>query len=102
MSAFDVIDWWTFLTILLLTFSLFLLITGAFTAYFGSGKSRKIGVGLLVGGLVVGILWGWYTGPVQGNVDLKGIIVQSIGVILAAIIGAAAAIGLFLLAIMKS
>ena len=102
MSAFDVIDWWTFLTILLLTFSLFLLITGAFTAYFGSGKSRKIGAGLLVGGLVVGILWGWYTGPVQANVDLKGIIVQSIGVILAAIIGAAAAIGLFLLAIMKS
>ncbi len=102
MSVFAAFDVWTFLTILLLTFSLFLVITGAFTAYFGSGKSRKIGVGLLVGGLVVGILWGWYTGPYLANVDLVGIIVQSIGVILAAIIGAAAAIGLFLLAIMKS
>ncbi len=100
--AFDAFVWWTFLTILLLTFSLFLVITGAFTAYFGSGKSRKIGVGLLVGGLVVGILWGWFAGPYQSNVDLLGIIAQSIGVILAAIIGAAAAIGLFLLAIMKS
>ncbi len=102
MSAFSAFDVWTFVTILLLTFSLFLVITGAFTAYFGSGKSRKIGVGLLVGGLIVGILWGWYTGPVQANVDLARIIVESIGVILAAVIGAAAAIGLFLLAIMKS
>src|SRR5256885_263858 len=45
MASFDV---WNpimnFVTILLLTFSLFLVITGAFTAYFGSGKSRKIGV----------------------------------------------------------
>ena len=100
--AFNAFDWATFLTILLLTFALFLVITGAFTAYFGSGKSRKIGVGLLVGGLIVGILWSWYAGPVAPSVDLVGIIVQSIGVILAAIIGAAAAIGLFLLAIMKS
>jgi len=35
-------------------------------------------------------------------VSLVNVIVESIGVILAAIIGAAAAIGLFLLAIMKS
>jgi len=102
MSAFAAFDLWTFLTILLLTFSLFLVITGAFTAYFGSGKSRKIGVGLLVGGLVVGIFWTWYTGPYNANVELVGVIVESIGVILAAVIGAAAAIGLFLLAIMKS
>jgi len=102
MSVFAAFEPWTFVTILLLTFSLFLVITGAFTAYFGSGKSRKIGVGLLVGGLIVGILWVWYTGPYSAGVDLVGIIVQSIGVILAAIIGAAAAIGLFLLAIMKS
>jgi hypothetical protein len=99
--AFSALDWPTFLTILLLTFALFLVITGAFTAYFGSGKSRKIGVGLLIGGLIVGILSGWYAGPAS-NVGLVDIIVQSIGVILAAIIGAAAAIGLFLLAIMKS
>ncbi len=102
MSAFSAFDWLTFLTILLLTFSLFLVITGAFTAYFGSGKSRKIGVGLLVGGLVVGVLWAWYAGPFSLSVNLVNIIVESIGVILAAVIGAAAAIGLFLLAIMKS
>ena len=102
MSAFSAFDWLTFLTILFLTFSLFLVITGAFTAYFGSGKSRKIGVGLLVGGLIVGTLWSWYAGPFSSSVSLVNVIVESIGVILAAIIGAAAAIGLFLLAIMKS
>ena len=91
--AFNAFDGLTFLTILLMTFALFLVITGAFTAYFGSGKSRKIGVGLL---------WGWYAGPAASGVILLDVIAQSIGVILAAIIGAAAAIGLFLLAIMKS
>jgi len=103
--AFDAFDVMTFVTILLLTFGLFLLITGAFTAYFGSGKSRKIGAGLLVGGLVVGIIWALGVGPytyISNDVELGTIILQSIGVILAAIIGAAAAIGLFLLAIMKS
>ncbi len=108
--AFDALNGMIFLTILLLTFALFLLITGAFTAYFGSGKSRKIGAGLLVGGLVVGILWAFAVGPgnwvtimVNGAEEhLVDVIVESVVVIIAAVIGAAAAIGLFLLAIMKS
>ncbi len=97
---------WEFAIILLLTFALFLLITGAFTAYFGSGKSRKIGAGLLVGGIVIGLLivllryFGAF-GPSEGG-WFTTVIVQTILVLLAAIIGAAAAIGLFLLAIMKS
>src|SRR5207237_8493552 len=102
MSGFDV--WYpimNFVTILLLTFSLFLVITGAFTAYFGSGKSRKIGVGLLVGGLIVGILWGYYSGPGSTGIVLIDVIIESIGVILAALIGAAIAIGLFLPALVQ-
>jgi hypothetical protein len=102
MSAMDVFNpLMNFVTVLLLTFGLFLVITGAFTAYFGSGKSRKIGAGLLVGGLIVGIAWGLVAAG-DTNVSLTGVILQSFGVLLAAIIGAAAAIGLFLLAIMKS
>ncbi len=102
--AFTALDLWTFLTILLLTFAIFLVITGAFTAYFGSGKSRKIGGGLLAGGLVVGILWVVAVGPLNlfGAFALTEVIIQTIVVLIAAIIGAAAAIGLFLLAIMKS
>jgi hypothetical protein len=104
MSSFSAFDLWTFVTILLMTFALFLVITGAFTAYFGSGKSRKIGAGLLVGGLAVGLVWVFSVGPYNyvTNVNLAGVILESVGVILAAVIGAAAAIGLFLLAIMKS
>ena len=102
--AFNAVDVWTFVTILLLTFAVFLVITGAFTAYFGSGKSRKIGGGLLAGGLIVGILWVVAVGPLNlfGAFALTEVIIQTIVVLIAAIIGAAAAIGLFLLAIMKS
>lgn len=96
----------TFVTILLLTFSIVLLIAGAFTAYFGSGKSRKIGAGLLVGGLAIGIIWvvlAMDRGPLGRFVpSVTAAILDGIGVLLAAFIGAAAAIGLFLLAIMKS
>ncbi len=98
----EAIDAMTFVTILLLTFGVFLLITGAFTAYFGSGKSRKIGAALLVAGLVIGILWGLYAGPLNAGFGLVNVVVQTIVIIVAALLGAAAAIGLFLLAIMKS
>ena len=98
-----------FLTILIFSFALFLLITGAFTAYFGSGKSRKIGAGLLVGGLVIGFLWAlleWQYKSALGDFlavdDLGNLIVGSILVLIAALIGAGLAIGLFLLTIMKS
>ncbi len=103
--AINAFEPWTFVTILILTFSLFLVITGAFTAYFGSGKSRRIGGALLGGGLVLGFVWGWLSGlaniiPLPSG--LFEVIVQSILVLVAAAIGAILAIGLFLLAIMKS
>jgi hypothetical protein len=89
-----------FLEILLLIFGLFLILAGAFTAYFGSGKSRTIGVGLLVGGLVVGIGFAfWYHAYVGG---LSGLLWESFLVIVAAVIGALAAVAIFLVAIMKS
>ncbi len=103
--AINAFEPWTFVTILLLTFSLFLVITGAFTAYFGSGKSRKIGGGLLSGGLVLGFVWGWLSGLanfIPLPTGLFEVILQSILVLVAAAIGAILAIGLFLLAIMKS
>ena len=100
---FDALNLGIFITILLLTFSVVLLIAGAFTAYFGSGKSRKIGAGLLVGGLVIGVAWAWLVGPYNlFQIGLTTVVVQAIIVLLAAFIGAGAAIGLFLLAIMKS
>lgn len=91
-----------FITVLLLTLGLFLLLAGIFTAYFGSGKSRIIGVVLLIIGLLVGILWVFmdYSGVI--SVPLTDVIWTAFVNILAAAIGALIAIGVFLLAIMKS
>jgi len=92
-----------FLTVLLLTFGLFMILAGAFTAYFGSGKSRMIGGVLLVVGLIVALLWiyiGGFTDMI--DVDLGGVVWTAFLNIIAAVIGALIAIGVFLLAIMKS
>ena len=93
-----------FLTVLILVFALFMLLAGIFTAYFGSGKSRMIGVVLLVVGLIVGVLWAilsMYNVGIK-NVDLSEVIWVAFVYIIAAVIGALIAIGVFLLAIMKS
>jgi hypothetical protein len=96
-------DLWEFLTVLILVFALFMLIAGVFTAYFGSGKSRMIGVALLVIGLIVGVLWVVMTGMMDViDVDLSEVLVNAFEYIIAGVIGALAAIGVFLLAIMKS
>lgn len=105
MTGFTV-GLWEFITIFVLVFSLFLLIVGIFTAYFGTGKSRAIGGGLLVGGLILGLVWiiltTFITGKQYINVELKTLIINSALILIGAVLGAIAAIGLFLVAIMKS
>jgi hypothetical protein len=96
---------WVFIDILLLTFGLFLIIAGAFTAYFGSGKSRGIGVGLLVLGFVMGIVVGvmhLQNIGIPEGVELTAVLKDALTILGGAIIGALAAIGIFLVAIMKS
>jgi hypothetical protein len=99
-------NWNVFLVVLLLVFALFLILAGIFTAYFGSGKSRTIGVALLAVGLVVGLLIGYLYAAgdfgSKGGLSLPDLIVESLLVIVAAVIGALVAIGIFLVAIMKS
>ena len=105
MAAAFQVGGWQFLTILLLVFGLFLILAGIFTAYFGSGKSRTIGVALLVVGLVVGLLTGlfYHDGSFGGqNGQLGSLLWESFLVIVAAVIGALIAVGIFLIAIMKS
>jgi hypothetical protein len=100
------IGWWALITLFLLVFALILVIVGIFTAYFGSGKSRVIGAGLLVIGLVIGLVWGYIVGPAASDISskvwLKDLIIGWIAIIGVAILAAVAAIGLFLLVIMKS
>jgi hypothetical protein len=87
-----------------MTLGLFLVLAGIFTAYFGSGKSRTIGVVLLVVGLLIGIIWVALriVDPSLINVSIGQTIWAAFLYILAALIGALIAIGAFLLAIMKS
>lgn len=95
---------WVFISVLLLTFGLFLILAGAFTAYFGSGKSRAIGVGLLVFGIIMGIvvvmMFQFDIVPIE--LEFWTVIKEALVYIGAALVGVAIAIGVFLVAIMKS
>lgn len=94
-----------FLTVFLLVFALGLLIAGIFTVYFGSGKSRGIGAGLLVGGVLIGLLVVIACNndiAIFEDVWLEKIFSEALVYLLGAVVGILAAIGLFLLAIMKS
>jgi hypothetical protein len=80
-----------------------MVLAGAFTAYFGSGKSRTIGIVLLVVGLIVGVVWVYLAGFTDiVDVWLGDVVWAAFLNIIAAVIGALVAIGVFLLAIMKS
>lgn len=92
-----------FLSIVLMVFALMMVLAGIFTAYFGSGKSRLIGIVLLVVGLVIGILWTILAGmTTMIDVQLGSVIWDAFLNILAGLIGILAAVGVFLLAIMKA
>ncbi|MEM2839674.1 MAG: hypothetical protein QXE18_06260 [Thermoplasmata archaeon] len=92
-----------FLSIVLMVFALMMVLAGIFTAYFGSGKSRLIGIILLVVGLVIGIVWAALAGMTDMiDVQLGSVIWDAFLNILAGLIGVLAAVGVFLLAIMKA
>ena len=98
-----------FLSMLTLVFAIASIIAGIFTAYFGSGKSRAVGGVLIIIGLLVFIIFLYGAGLLDsimgipsGILNFQGTIVQGIIAILGAVVGAAIALGIFLLAIMKA
>ena len=95
-----------FLTILVFAFAIVMLVAGLFTAYFGSGKSRKVGLALMTVGLVVGVLWAYLVGfsdvTLFSDVAAWDVMYGAIVNIVAAIVGALVAVGIFLAAVMKS
>ena len=98
-----------FLSMLTLVFAIASIIAGIFTAYFGSGKSRAVGGILIVIGLLVFIIFLYganllsgFLGTPTGLLDFQGTIIQGVIAIIGAIVGAAIALGIFLLAIMKA
>jgi len=91
---------------MLLTLGLGLLLAGIFTAYFGRGKSRMVGVGLALAGVILGLLtWIAHMYGIAGAGDgyvFMDTIWLAIKVIGAFVIGAIITLGIFLLAIMKT
>ncbi len=77
-------------------FSLLMLLAGAFTAYFGSGKSRVIGALLMLVGAGVAFVCWWFWWQTALSILLMQILV-----VVGAIIGAIAALAIFMVAIMK-
>ncbi|MFW6040244.1 MAG: hypothetical protein ACOC85_00225 [Thermoplasmatota archaeon] len=96
-----------FITVILLTLGLGLFLAGLFTAYFGRGKSRMVGVTLtLVGILIEALPWAMYRMELSGFgsdgavfVDTLIAAIQYVGAFL---IGAVIALAIFLVAIMKT
>lgn len=96
-----------FESIFVLAFAILSLLAGLFTAYFGSGKSRVIGGGLVLIGLIALVVVLWFTGLFGAAVGRPlewdmGIVVEGTVAVVAAIVGGLVAIGIFLGAIMKS
>jgi hypothetical protein len=95
----------TFFAILIFAFGLFTLMAGLFTAYFGAGKSRAIGITLTVLGVIGLVLFGALTWPVVSLITpifVAGDVVYGLVGVLGAAVGAVIALVVFLVSIMKA
>ncbi len=97
----------TFWSMLALSFGVMIFFSGAFTAYFGAGKSRKIGLGLLLVGLLTLLLFAgfvWNLVPIVADLATWDPETVAAGVVAvaAAGLGTFVALAIFLIAIMKA
>lgn len=92
--------------ILVLSFGLTILFAGLFTSYFGAGKSRKIGMGLVIVGLLTMFAWTTITFGVTVITALEAWDAHQMALGVAAVgaglLGTLAALMLFLVAIMRA
>lgn len=95
-----------FLSLVLASFALFTLGSGLFTAYFGAGKSRRIGFGLAVFGLLATILFFAITFDLFPQLGTSPWVLEDILVGLAgvggALLGGLIGLGVFLASIVRA
>ena len=93
-----------FVSMLLLFFAIGTILAGAFTIYFGSGKSRTIGSILFLLGIIVAVIFYNYSGgELWGSAEWTWTLVKhGVTAIIGGIIGALIGLGLFLAGIMKA
>lgn len=92
--------------VLVLAFGLTVLLTGLFTGYFGAGKSRKIGLGLVLVGLLTMFAWTTITFGISVIVPVEAWTPEQMAVGVAAVaagaLGGFVGLALFLVAIMRA
>ena len=95
-----------FAGILVLSFGLTMLFCGLFTSYFGAGRSRKIGIGLVLVGLLTLFAWTSISFGVSILTPIDAWTAQQMGLGIAAVaagaLGGLVALGMFLVAIMRA
>lgn len=95
----------TFASILFLSFGLFILFAGFFTAYFGAGRSRKIGLALSMIGVLSLVVFASLVlnlfGAAAATWDLE-LVTRGVVAVIAAGIGALIAMTIFLVSIMRA
>ncbi len=97
------LETWAFVTVLLLTLGLGLFLSGVFTAYFGRGKSRMVGSSLTIVGILIWIgSYAAHVTEVFGDDTFFEVLRYGLFYVGAFVIGAAIALGIFLVAIMKT
>lgn len=92
-------------SMLMLVFGIASIVAGAFTAYFGSGRSRAVGGILVLIGLIVLVLFFGYAGTLSFlglPAVFRGVVLNGVLAVVGAIVGALIALGIFLVAIMKA
>ena len=101
-----IMEWMDFLTVAVIAFSIVIILAGLFTAYFGTGKSRSVGFAMLIVGLVVGIVWAYHCGysdiDTFRKVAMWDVFLRALINLIGVLIGALIAVGIFLVAVMKS
>ncbi len=97
------LETYAFVTVLLLTLGLGLFLSGVFTAYFGRGKSRMVGVILTIVGILFWIgSYAVHYMEIFGTNAFMEVLKAGLFYVGAFVIGAAISIGIFLVAIMKT
>jgi len=99
-------DIWSFLTIIIFVFALVMMIAGIFSAYFGAGKNRAYGGVIFAVGFIVCVIWAYLVGfsTIEPfcSVHAWDVMYDALINLIAILIGALIAIGIFLVVVLKS
>ena len=97
---------WMFLTVLIVAFAITMIAAGIFSAYFGKGKNRSYGIGITLIGIVVLLFWLWLViwSDIEPfcAVDAWDTVLNAIISLVAILVGLLAAVGVFLVTVLKS